>query len=151
MPFLLKKAKGDWRKYVVSEYEYSTTGIPEKLNISTKDARLFMVFDGRYKLIHAEGGIPPMLFDLKDDPQELKDLGPDKDINPEISLQIERLYKYLAEWARRPSQRNTLSDKDIEDMRGKGPSKGITLGLFDGTEINPKLHEKYRGKATRFT
>ncbi len=151
MPFLLNKAKGDWRKYVVSEYEYSTTGIPEKLNISTKDARLFMVFDGRYKLIHAEGGIPPMLFDLKNDPQELKDLGPDKDINPEISLQIERLYKYLAEWARRPSQRNTLSDKDIEDMRGKGPSKGITLGLFDGTEINPKLHEKYRGKATRFT
>ena len=151
MPFLLNKAKGDWRKYVVSEYEYSTTGIPEKLNISTKDARLFMVFDGRYKLIHAEGGIPPMLFDLKKDPQELKDLGPDKDINPEISLQIERLYKYLAEWARRPSQRNTLSDKDIEDMRGKGPSKGITLGLFDGTEINPKLHEKYRGKATRFT
>ena len=151
MPFLLNKAKGDWRKYVVSEYEYSTTGIPEKLNITTKDARLFMVFDGRYKLIHAEGGIPPMLFDLKKDPQELKDLGPDKDINPEISLQIERLYKYLAEWARRPSQRNTLSDKDIEDMRGKGPSKGITLGLFDGTEINPKLHEKYRGKATRFT
>ena len=151
MPFLLNKAKGDWRKYVVSEYEYSTTGIPEKLNISTKDARLFMVFDGRYKLIHAEGGIPPMLFDLKNDPQELKDLGPDKDINPEISLQIERLYKYLAEWSRRPSQRNTLSDKDIEDMRGKGPSKGITLGLFDGTEINPKLHEKYRGKATRFT
>ena len=151
MPFLLDKAKGDWRKYVVSEYEYSTTGIPKKLNISTKDARLFMVFDGRYKLIHAEGGIPPMLFDLKNDPQELKDLGPGKDINLEISAHIERLYKYLAEWARRPSQRNTLSDKDIEDMRGKGPSKGITLGLFDGTEINPKLHEKYRGKATRFT
>ena len=64
---------------------------------------------------------------------------------------MDRLYTYLGEWARRPSQRNTLSDKDIEGMRGKGPLKGITLGLYDGTEIDEKLHEKYRGKVSKIS
>ena len=91
----------------------------------------------------------PMLFDLKTDPKELNDLGSGKDINEEITKHLDRLYGYLAEWSRRSSQRNTLSDREIELMRGKGPSKGITLGLFDGTEIDQKFHVKYRGKGTR--
>ncbi len=32
-------------------------------------------FDGRYKMIHAEGGFRPMLFDLQTDPHEFDDLG----------------------------------------------------------------------------
>ena len=123
MPFIEKKPVKNWRRFVISEYEYSTTGIPEKLKISTKDARLFMVYDGRYKLIHAQGGFAPMLFDLKEDPDELIDLGVSGESNPEIANHLDRLYKYLGEWSLRPSQRNTLSDKDIEQMRGKGLSK----------------------------
>ncbi len=149
LPFLNNSQIENWRKFVVSEYDYSTSGIPEKLNVATKDARLFMIFDGRYKLIHAQGGFLPMLFDLKNDPKELNDLGSGKDINEEIKKHLDRLYGYLAEWARRSSQRNTLSDREIELMRGKGPSRGITLGLFDGTEIDQKFHVKYRGKGTR--
>ena len=110
-----------------------------------------MVFDGRYKLIHAQGGFTPMLFDLQNDPNELIDLGASKDTNLEIASHLDRLYTYLGDWARRPSQRNTLSDKDIEYMRGKGPLKGITLGLYDGTEIDEKLHEKYRGKVSKIS
>ena len=38
--------------------------------------RLFMVFDGRWKFIHASG-FRPMLYDLESDPQELSDRGAD--------------------------------------------------------------------------
>ena len=149
LPFLHKEPVENWREFVISEYEYSSSGIPEKLNVATKDSRLFMVFDGRYKLMHAEGDFPPMFFDLKRDPQELNDLGSSKEIDLDIKENLERLYGYLGKWAKRPSQRTTLSDHAIESMRGKGPSKGITLGLFDGTEIDAKFYQKYVGKAPK--
>ena len=149
LPFLHKEPVENWREFVISEYEYSSSGIPEKLDVATKDSRLFMVFDGRYKLMHAEGDFPPMFFDLKRDPQELNDLGSSKEIDLDIKENLERLYGYLGKWAKRPSQRTTLSDHAIESMRGKGPSKGITLGLFDGTEIDAKFYQKYVGKAPK--
>ena len=43
-------------------------------DLATMDARLFMVTDGRWKLIHAEG-FRPMLYDMERDPEEFHDLG----------------------------------------------------------------------------
>ncbi|MDE2694863.1 MAG: sulfatase-like hydrolase/transferase, partial [Paracoccaceae bacterium] len=56
--------KPKWRKYVISEFDYSATPLAVKLGLKPRDCRLFMVFDGRWKMMHAEGGIRPMLFDL---------------------------------------------------------------------------------------
>jgi hypothetical protein len=47
---------------------FGDAAMREARPVSPRDARLFMVFDGRYKLIHAEGGFRPMLFDLRDRP-----------------------------------------------------------------------------------
>ena len=44
----------DWRKFAISEYDYSATPQCEKLGLEPRDARLFMIFDGRYKMMHAE-------------------------------------------------------------------------------------------------
>ncbi|MEZ5824849.1 MAG: hypothetical protein R3C97_08950 [Geminicoccaceae bacterium] len=41
-----------------------------------------MVFDGRFKLMHAEGGFRPMLFDLEADPNEFVDLAKGTDTPP---------------------------------------------------------------------
>ena len=68
-----------WREYVISEYDYSATPQAAKLGIEPKNARLFMVFDGRYKLMHSADGFRPMLFDLKTDPNEFYDLGESPD------------------------------------------------------------------------
>ena len=65
----------EWRRYAISEFDYSATPQADKLGVAPRDARLFMVFDGRFKLMHAEGGFRPMLFDLKTDPEEFHDLG----------------------------------------------------------------------------
>ena len=77
MPLLHGEKPDDWRSYAVSEYDYSITPMAKRLGLSPKDARLFMVTDERWKFMHAEGGIPPMLFDRQNGRTELRDLGCD--------------------------------------------------------------------------
>ena len=133
----------EWRRYAISEFDYSPTPQCMKLGLEPRDARLFMVYDGRYKLIHAEGGFRPMLFDLQEDPDEFVDLAKG-DGHAEV---IDRLYGNLAEWGRRMSQRVTRSDDDIKAMRGRSMRRGILPFLYDGSEVPDELTVKYRGKA----
>jgi arylsulfatase A-like enzyme len=130
-----------WRDAVISEYDYSVTPMCASLGVSSRDARLFMVFDGRYKLIHAEGGFRPMLFDLATDPEEFDDLARRNTHGAEI----ERLYQVLARWGRRMAQRVTRSEADIEAMRGRSARRGILPFLKDGSEVPEELTQAYRG------
>ena len=138
----LRGERPEWRDFVISETDFAITPMAEKLGLADEDARLFMVFDGRWKLIHAEGGLPPMLFDLETDPQELSDLG----VDPDHTAERARLYSYLAQWSRRQSQRVTRSATDLAAMRGAGPAKGILQFMVDGTELPPEYTAKIRGK-----
>jgi arylsulfatase A-like enzyme len=133
----------DWRDYVISEYDYSVTPQALTLGLEPRDCRLFMVFDGRFKLMHAEGGFRPMLFDLATDPEEFHDLAKDDAHQSDI----ERLYGHLADWGRRMSQRVTTSDDDIKAMRGTSARLGVLPFLVDGSEVPDELTEKYRGPA----
>ncbi|MDK3016868.1 sulfatase-like hydrolase/transferase [Pseudodonghicola flavimaris] len=143
LPWLHGEVPEDWRQVAISEYDYSGTGQAVKLGLSPRDARLFMVFDGRFKLIHAEGGFRPMLFDLETDPEEFHDLAKDDNHQAEI----DRLYDHLARWGRRMSQRVTKSDAEIIAGRGKSLRRGILTFLADGTEVPPEWMEKYVGPA----
>ncbi|MGX9349714.1 sulfatase-like hydrolase/transferase [Shimia sp. W99] len=135
----------EWRDFAISEYDYSATTQAVKLGLEPRDARLFMVFDGRFKLIHAEGGLRPMLFDLEKDPQEFHDLAK----GTAHTAEIDRLYGYLAQWGRRMSQRVTRSEDDIKAMRGRSGRKGILPFLVDGSEVPEELTEKIRGPAPK--
>ena len=108
---------------------------------STADCRLFMVFDGRWKMMHAAGGLPPMLFDLKTDPDELKDLGR----HPDYEGERRRLYDLLGEWGLRMSQRVTVSDEKIHASAGRSQRRGILPFMYDGSEVDEELTIKYRG------
>lgn len=147
LPWLRGQAP-EWRDFVVSEYDYSVTPHAAKLGVAPRDARMFMVFDGRYKLIHAEGGLRPMLFDLHSDPKEFDDLAKGRG-HQEV---IASAYEKLAQWGRRMSQRVTKSDTEIMAMRGRSLRKGILPFMVDGTEVPQELTEKYRGAVQkRFT
>ena len=134
-----------WREFVISEYDYSVTPMRDVVGVSSRDARLFMVFDGRFKLMHAEGGFRPMLFDLQSDPEEFNDLAKQHGHEDEFA----RLYEFLARWGRRMSQRVTLSDADIEAMRGRSARRGVLPFLKDGSEVPEELTRAYRGPVAR--
>lgn len=142
LPFL-RGEKPKWREYAISEFDYSVTPQCAKLGLEPRDARLFMVFDGRYKLMHAEGGFRPMLFDLLEDPEEFHDLAK----GTQHQSEIDRLYEYLARWGRRLAQRVTKSEDDIKAMRGKSLRRGILPFMVDGTEVPEELTATYRGLA----
>ncbi|APX11552.1 sulfatase-like hydrolase/transferase [Tateyamaria omphalii] len=133
-----------WRDYAISEYDFSATPVAVKLELEPRDCRLFMVFDGRYKLMHcAAPTLRNMLFDLATDPEELRDLA-----KTEAHRDIEaKLLAHLRDWGLRMSQRTTRSEDQIKAMRGASTAKGVLIHLKDGSEVDEKLTEKYRGFA----
>jgi hypothetical protein len=109
-----------------------------KLGLKPRDARLFMIADKRWKLIHAIG-FRPMLFDRLNDPDEFHDLGTD----PAYADQCERLSGALAQWGLRVSQRTTRSEQQIDNARGKAARRGILIGVWDENDIPVELWSGY--------
>jgi len=142
VPFLHGEAP-EWRDFAVSEYDYSGHPAAARLGVSPSDSRLFMVATKSWKLIHAEGGFRPMLFDLENDPDELTDLG----ASPDHAEIIEEMYGRLHAWSRRMAQRTAISDEEILARRGKSGRKGVLLGLYGDEGIPDELLSKYRNKA----
>ena len=102
------------------------------LNQPIERCRLFMVFDGRWKLIHASG-FRPMLYDLASDPQELIDRGED----PSCAAEIARLQAALFDWALHPNDHITTPRAKIaayadNQLQVKG---GILIGIWDEAEL----------------
>ena len=143
--WLRGKEPDTWRHAVISEYDYSVVGVADALKVPPRDARLMMLFDGRWKLVHAEGDFRPMLFDLETDPQEFHDLG----ASPEHKEEIDRLYDLLHRWARRPSQRITMSDARIRALSGREEDSGIYLGIWDESELPSDAPQSLIGRARR--
>ena len=142
-PFLYGDKPDQWREVVVSEYDYSTTPMADQLQVSAKDARLFMIADHRWTFIHAEGGLPPMLFDRLNDPNEWHDLGRD----PAYHAQREWGYQHLQDWALRCAQRSTISDKALVARRQNSRGTGIIIGAHDQNDVSDEDMQFYRGKA----
>jgi len=146
LPFLRGEKPTNWRSFVVSEYDYSATSMAANLELAPTDARIFMIATQNWKLMHFEGGFRPMLFDLESDPNELNDLG-DSDSHTAI---IDLLYDHLFSWARRSSQRTTISDGEILRHRSGGgsESKGILIGAYSDDDTTPQNLSRYVGKAS---
>lgn len=127
---LLHGTGADWREICISEYDYATRDARVALGLDQADARLVMVFDGRWKYWHVEG-MRPMLFDLETDPGELYDLG---DSAAHVD-QIERLKAAHFEWTRRHHNRITRTPEMVEKMtKGKEPP-GIYIAHWDEGDV----------------
>ena len=118
------------------------TPLAKRLDLNTAEARLFMVTDDRYKLIEFGGGIRPILFDLTEDPDELVDLG-ESAAHQHVRA---RLSAVLDTWARRPSQRTTITNDALIQNRSQCSTKGVILGAYSEGEADADLTEKYRNR-----
>ena len=130
LPLLRGEAVPAWRRFVVSEYDYSMMGARVTLDQPIEQCRLFMVFDGRWKYVHAVG-FRPMLYDLASDPREFSDLGAD----PRFAAECSRLREALLEWALRDHARITMPDARIAAYADGAQLKaGILIGYWDEAE-----------------
>jgi len=141
LPILHGKQLEVDREFVICEYDFSASGIADSLELSVREAVMFMVADKKWKLIHCEGGYPPILFDLVNDPDELNDLGND----PEHKDTIATMYNKLFQWSRRNSQRTTRSQEQLIEMRTKSRGRGVVIGVYDENDVPLEFTVKYRG------
>jgi len=129
---LLTGKHSQFRDYCVSEYDYSTRDARREVGVDQNDARLAMIFDGRYKYIHVEK-MRPMLFDLETDPDELNDLATD----PAYIDHIERLRNLHFDWTRQHHNRITRSAAVVESMTDDREPPGIYIGYLDPSPYRP--------------
>jgi arylsulfatase A-like enzyme len=131
MPLLRGEVPATWRRFAFSEYDYAMLEVRLLLDQPIGDCRLFMVFDGRWKYVHATG-FRPLLFDLASDPHELRDLGTD----PQYEGERARLREALLEWALRDYNRITMPDRKIAAYAdGQQLESGILIGYWDEAEL----------------
>jgi arylsulfatase A-like enzyme len=141
IPFLRGEPPAQWRRFAISEYDYSIQPVAAKLGVEPRDARLFMIADKRWKLIHALG-FRPMLYDLEADACEFRDLGAD----PAFEDERLRLMGALNAWGLRLSQRTTISEQQARNRRGKSERQGILIGVWDEGDVPAELWSKYLGE-----
>ncbi len=124
------------RDFVVSEYDYAMRDVRKRLNVPLDDARLTMIFDGRWKYIFAEG-FDPMLYDVQTDPQEFFDLGRD----PAFQNQRDRMEQLFQKWTRRNNQQTTVTDAEILswDTKTGEAEMGILVGIRTPKELRQIL------------
>ncbi|MEM8801999.1 MAG: alkaline phosphatase family protein [Pseudomonadota bacterium] len=127
---LLHGQSPKWRDHCISEYDYATRDARRAVNVDQNDARLVMVFDGRWKYVHVET-MRPMLFDLESDPDELYDLGDD----PTYSEHIERMRALHFDWTRQHHSRITRTPEIIEKMTDAREPEGIYIAHWDEREV----------------
>jgi len=141
LPLLYGETAWD-RDRVVCEYDYSSTPLTDALGLSVREAVMLMVADRRWKLIHCEGGFRPILFDLKNDPDELVDLAeyPDhRDI-------IAQMYDKLHAWTRRIAPRTTRTEVQLVALRKTLRRRGVVLGIYDENDTDLELTVAYRDR-----
>jgi arylsulfatase A-like enzyme len=143
LPLLQVEKPKHWRKFAISEYDYSMDLARINLSVPIPEARLYMVTDGRWKYIHADG-FRPMLYDLREDPNELKDLGDD----PHFQSVKAESYEALAKWSRTTRTQITVSDQAIKasDEAFKhydlNIGAGVLIGYWDEAELETEKQKR---------
>ena len=139
-PLLIDNAapKG-WRRYAISEYDYVGRIRPETLGVDPDDARLVMIRDERWKLVHVEG-MRPMLFDLISDPSELQDLG--ASMSQDCVAVRERLLEMLNVWARKHHSRITVDGEEVAKISGVEPP-GVYINFWDEQDFEVRTGQSF--------
>jgi arylsulfatase A-like enzyme len=133
-PWLHGERPANWRDAVFSECDYVRLPAAQALGRDPLEARLTMAFDGRWKYVHCLG-FGPMLYDLQEDPQELRDLGRD----PGLTHVRERMKDLMLDWSAGLRNRTAFSDEQMKTLTGKSARQGILIGFWDESELPEAL------------
>ena len=96
-----------------------------ELGLEPHECRAFMVATQTWKYILYEK-FRPQLFNLEDDPDELRDLGED----PGHATVRADLHERIFQWLRSRPIRPTRSDADMAATTGKAKERGYYIGVW---------------------
>ncbi len=128
IPLLKGETPKDWRSYVISESEYAARFASWEFGIKPSEARGTMVRTEDWKYIHHEA-FRPELFDLRNDPRELRDLGED----PSYENIRTNMRGHMFEFLRRRKFRTTFSEKAMEKRARWSLDDEVKKPVYIGT------------------
>lgn len=115
-PFLDGGAPEGWRDAAHWEFDFRSIekNRPEKrFGIRSQQCNLAVIRSDRYKYVHFGGGLPPLLYDMTEDPGELRNLAREPSHLP-IRLEFaERLLAWRAEHLDQSLALSSLSDAGV--------------------------------------
>ncbi len=116
LPFLSVDAVEGWRDHVVAELDIGDPEVPTpwqyQMGLPLRSANLSILREDRWKLVHFNGGYPPLLFDLTNDPGEMTNLAADTAYLPTVL----RLTRKLLDHRMRHAD-HAISDVKIDEGR----------------------------------
>ncbi len=125
-----------WRDYVVTECDFHTPELVEEYNLPDHECCGYMIFDGHYKYVLFDH-FRPQLFDLKNDPTEIKDLGESEE-HSEIR---QTLHEKLFTWLRRRKTRTTVNNEWYYTKKGSEFERnlGLFIGYYDENDLKNRM------------
>lgn len=113
-PFLQGMHPKDWRDYSFSELDFGDPETPsvwqKELGLSLREANLAILREDQFKLVHFNGGLPPMLFDMVCDPHEMENLADDPAFGATLLRMTQKMLNHRMEFAE-----HSLSDMQLTD------------------------------------
>ncbi len=122
-PFVRGEQPAVWRDHVFAEIDFgdpeTATRYQRHLGLRLAESNLAILREDRFKLVHFNGGLPPLLFDLQNDPGEYVDLAS----NPAYAGELARLQGRMLD--------HRMSHGDRELSRMKLTESGVKIAPPD--------------------
>ena len=125
LPLLRGGQTETWRDAVFSELDYSFREARLLLKRAPRDCRAIMVRTDRWKYVWWQD-FRPMLFDLDNDPKELRDLG----ANDSYAHVRRAMEDRLDVWLKARKTRVTVDDAYVEARTATHRKHGIHFGVW---------------------
>jgi arylsulfatase A-like enzyme len=84
------------------------------LGLKMSSANLAVLRTERCKLVHFNGGLPPLLFDLANDPDELVNLANNPDYATELQMMMTRMLDHRMSHADQTLSRMALTSEGVK-------------------------------------
>jgi arylsulfatase A-like enzyme len=118
LPFAEGKAPKRWRDHVFCELDLGDpvkpTRYQKRLGLRLDEANMAILRERRFKYVHFNGGLPPLLFDMENDPHEMTDLAPDPAYAPELLRLARRMLDHRMAHAAHTATGMKLTGKGVK-------------------------------------
>ncbi len=124
-PWLAGATPAPWRDAVFSELDFSYRAARRTLGLPPDRCRAWMVRTRDWKYVHWLD-LPPQLFDLRNDPDELRDRGRDsalENVRAEMRMR-------LLDWFARLKRRTTVTLEQVEQGTDAYKRAGVFFGQW---------------------
>lgn len=122
---LLRGERPAWRDFVYSELDYGFKGARLTLGRTPQQSRAFSIRTATHRYVNWLD-LPEQLFDLREDPTEMQDLGREAGTARTRSQMRDRLLDFLA----RRKHRTSVSDEFVESRTDTHKKAGVFYGQW---------------------